>query len=311
LLSPINFQVVLAAGVTGVLLGLVLILWGRSLTGRRGHLLSLLILVLLLAATGGAVALGCAEEGWLPLALLAGLWGLSWLLRSPLPARVVHGGLAGLGNPSSQAVLLVLSGVGGLFLWSQQLDDRIPQFDDSGEDYATRTYPELRKLAQPALTDRGKSVWLFVPRDAEKHLIQPETEERTYRGSSLKVIRTALPAPESNCHGWVFTGGRYWVAGGQVDQILQDNGYQTVSAAAVGDLIVYRNAGNVVHTGIVRAITDDGLVLVESKWMKNGRFLHAPEDQPYSPEWQFYHSPRKGHLLSGLDRVDPAKFAAE
>ena len=75
-----------------------------------------------------------------------------------------------------------------------------------------------------------------------------------------------------------------------------------MSSAQAGDLIVYRSAETrkVLHTGLVSARSPQGMALVESKWGRMGRFLHLPEDQTYSCFWQFYRSPRKGHLLEGL-----------
>ena len=42
------------------------------------------------------------------------------------------------------------------------------------------------------------------------------------------MIARAKPDATHNCHGWLFTGGRYWVAGDQVEDILADNGYAQV-----------------------------------------------------------------------------------
>jgi hypothetical protein len=39
---------------------------------------------------------------------------------------------------------------------------------------------------------------------------------------------------------------------------------------------------------------------VESKWGAYGRFLHAPEAQPFATQYQYWRSPRRGHLLAGL-----------
>ena len=43
------------------------------------------------------------------------------------------------------------------------------------------------------------------------------------------VTRVAPVDPACNCHGWVFTGGRFWVSGEDVPRILEDNGYRRVS----------------------------------------------------------------------------------
>jgi hypothetical protein len=70
-----------------------------------------------------------------------------------------------------------------------------------------------------------------------------------------------------------------------------------------GDLIVYyedANLTSILHSGVVRATGRDGFVLIESKWGVAGRFLHAPEAQPYSQHFAYVRSSREGHLLSGL-----------
>ncbi|GIW90977.1 MAG: hypothetical protein KatS3mg109_1409 [Pirellulaceae bacterium] len=107
------------------------------------------------------------------------------------------------------------------------------------------------------------------------------------------VIRREKPTPRYNCHGWVFTGGRYVVKSEDVETILHDNGYSEVEQPQVGDLVVYRDEqGRIIHTGVVRGILDDGTPLLESKWGFAGRFLHRPEEQVYSTNYRFYRTSR-------------------
>jgi hypothetical protein len=121
----------------------------------------------------------------------------------------------------------------------------------------------------------------------------------SHKGSS--VVRTGPAAPETNCHGWVFTEGRYLIDGEVIDDILNDNGYVPVSTPKAGDLIVYRGPdGMVAHTGLVRVVSSSDPILVESQWGSQGRFRHSPEDQPYWESWGFYHSERQGHRLTGI-----------
>jgi len=60
----------------------------------------------------------------------------------------------------------------------------------------------------------------------------------------------------------------------------------------------------VIHTGLVRFVDDDGVILIESKWGPLGVYLHPPEAQPWGHDFTFYRSPRPGHLLrlTGEDR---------
>jgi cell wall-associated NlpC family hydrolase len=89
-----------------------------------------------------------------------------------------------------------------------------------------------------------------------------------------------------------------------VDTILADNGYLPVEHAQAGDLIICRTESGVPsHTGIVRFVGDDGMVLVESKWGPLGVFLHTPETQPYEQQFGFWRSPRSGHRLRILPEM--------
>jgi hypothetical protein len=146
-------------------------------------------------------------------------------------------------------------------------------------------------------TDPGRSIELTECSDDDFPVAQSQADEDLLgRNHPFTLIRTTPPDPASNCHGWVFTGGRYWVRDSAVDQILADNGYHEVTEPRAGDLIVYRGAsGEVAHTGVVRVAGD--LVLVEGKWGSMGCYLHAPDQYPYGYSWSFYRSPRRGHLL--------------
>lgn len=102
----------------------------------------------------------------------------------------------------------------------------------------------------------------------------------------------------SNCHGWVFTGGRYCVPGASVDAILSDNGYAREDVPRPGDLVVYRDDdGEPVHTGVVKAIGEGGFVLVESKWGQLDVFWHTVDTRAYGTRFDYWRSARDGHLL--------------
>lgn len=163
--------------------------------------------------------------------------------------------------------------------------------------------PALEPVVSAVVTDRGKSVEVKRPSDNQRTPLGSDSDEVRLRGYSLlmSVIRLAPADDTSNCHGWVFTQGQYWVGGLQVDPILNENGYFTVKTPKVGDLVIYRDGdGKVTHTALIRA-TPDGLpVLVESKWGCLGTFLHPVDKSPYGTAFDFYHSNRAGHLLAGL-----------
>jgi len=154
------------------------------------------------------------------------------------------------------------------------------------------------------VTDRGRKLKLYrlvISDEAEAAEQQWVAEGRL----QCRVIRTGEIDPASNCHGWVFTGGRYAVHPNDVETILQDNGYQPVESPGKGDLIVYRNeAGVVTHTGIVLEVVHEDLVLIESKWGPLGRFLHPPEYQPYGANYTYYRSDREGHQMPIVEATD-------
>lgn len=205
------------------------------------------------------------------------------------------------------SALLLVGPVVLAALWWYQLsarsDDRLSAAAPKA-DYRI----ELREMGTTiAVTDRGRRVRLgTLGRPvAEADLIGVENDHIREHDLSRKVLVRTKPDPTYNCHGWLFTGGRFWVAGDILDDILADNQYTQVSTPSVGDLAVYRGArGEVVHTGVVHST--DGFTLIESKWGPMGRFLHGPDDQPFGGVCVYYHSPRRGHLLNGLQNDRPA-----
>jgi hypothetical protein len=162
-----------------------------------------------------------------------------------------------------------------------------------------------------AMTDLGRVVRLDKI-DFEGDLTawaEIEDRELALARTGFKRIRTGPPDPASNCHGWVFADGRFWVSGDDVPHILADNGYAEVAFPEVGDVVCYQTAGSVGHTGVVHSTDADGQVLVESKWGRNSRFIHDLNDcAGVSVEYHFYRSARAdGHRLQSLGEIaDPA-----
>ena len=142
-----------------------------------------------------------------------------------------------------------------------------------------------------ALTDGGIVVPLGWPQDQTAEPGIPD-------GFEGQLIVAGRGDALSNCHGWVFTGGRYWIPIESVDTILNDNGYKLVPTPLADDLIVYRgDDGRPVHTGIVKAVGEDGFVLVESKWGKHDIFWHTRDKQAFGTRFEYWHADRDGHLL--------------
>jgi len=49
--------------------------------------------------------------------------------------------------------------------------------------------------------------------------------------------------------------------------------------------------------GLVQGLLAEGTVIVESKWGIDQRFLHLPDDQPYSTLYAYYRTERVNHLI--------------
>ncbi len=300
-----NLIAVCLLALFGTLFGLMGLLSRGPFGGRR----LLLVLALALAGLGGTAALTGQPDGlWLPPLLLACACGLFLALRSPGVARACAVALAVAGRPRLQWAALLIAGPALSLLWARRAEPDVSYWPAAEAGAPVHQLGEITPShAHDARTDAGRLVALY-----RSALPEDDGKLRALEGAVLRlcslterVIRRAPPGEASNCHGWVFTGGRYWVRGPDVELILKDNGYTPVARPRPGDLIVYHDATRVIHTGLVRTADADGLILIESKWGKGGRFLHAPEDQPYAGEMTYYRTNRPGHLLRGLP---PEKF---
>jgi len=148
-------------------------------------------------------------------------------------------------------------------------------------------------------TDLGTAIPLFhFDADDQKFKSFAQTFEGRFPNFSNTIISRQAADKEANCHGWVFTGGKFLVRGESVERILDDNGYRIVREPAAGDVIIYRSlAGNILHTALVQAVLNDGTVLAESKWGIDQRFIHLPEHQPYSNDFTYYRTHRRDHRI--------------
>jgi len=166
-----------------------------------------------------------------------------------------------------------------------------------------RTTPTLSRSETFFLrTDGGANVNVWEPVRKRSASEQAQVEERFFREvwNRDHVIRTAPPDDSVNCYGWVFTGGRFWIAEADVEKILDHNDYQDVNDPMPDDLVLYRKGGIVVHLAVVRYTAPGRSPIVEGKWGFNSVHLHAADMSPYGRELRFYRSPRAGHLLAGL-----------
>lgn len=152
-----------------------------------------------------------------------------------------------------------------------------------------------------AVTDRGRCIPLGKPIEVRSPETVRAAEERYLQSTHHidHVILRGFGDDRSNCHGWVFTAGRYLLSGQEVPKILEDNGYREVSDPRPNDLAVYFNSEyGVTHTAIVRYVSPGLPVLVEGKWGNLGIYLHPVDACPYGSNYKFYRTHRADHLLS-------------
>jgi hypothetical protein len=291
-----------ALGLGGVALGALSLRFRAFRLGRAAALLYAACCLALFGVAAYLAAQGMKPAVALAPAALAAAVAATWLSRW---GRLTAGLGAALRRPLLPALLLLVGSPLLAVHWAHQLEGEAA--GDSGQEIFERLAladpPKLTE-APPGLafTDLGSPVLLHqgLPRAPQEVMEQLERNHAEALRFGLRAIRTAEPDPAYNCHGWVFTGGKYWVKGREVDPILSQNHYAAVAAPEPGDVAVYRDAsGAAVHTALVRAVTE-GYALVESKWGSLGRFVHRVEDQHYSGTWTYYRSPRRGHLLCGL-----------
>lgn len=296
-----DFLAVCLFGAVAPLVGLVGLLFRWP---AKSHRRALGVAALALGGLGAAAAAGGHPRiAWLAPALLAGVCAASLALGSP---RLRRGGawlLGLLGRPRLPWAVLVAGGPALALGWLSWLDAQAPAWVP-GPDYASahRSVPLEAVRPSPAFTDAGRPLPLYRPaeeadpealRSADAYAIEAW-------GLGEHAIRTGPPSQDCNCHGWVFADGRYWVRGEDVPHILRDNGYRVVADPRPGDLIIYGEGGEgqaVSHSGIVRAAGPGGPVLVESKFGKAGRFIHAPDAVRYGASYTYYRSGREGHRL--------------
>ena len=199
-------------------------------------------------------------------------------------------------------------------LWEINVMATPPEMSVEGvKDYPTADLVELTDTW--AYTDRGHRIPLQrVRADMSDSVVISGDQGLPKEGSPLpyRAIRIVEPDTHSNCIGWVFGGAHGWILCRDVQPILNDNGYQAVTAAREGDAVIYFDSeGRIAHAGMVVAMLDDGRPLVESKWGYQGVFLHLPEGTPYGDAWTYYRSARQGHLLHMSHSEDSTSRSAE
>jgi len=268
-----------------------------------------LALALVLAALGAGAALAGLEASlWQPFVSAGGVCLVLAFLRSPAALSLGKGLFGLLRHPAAQSGILLLIGLGTVVAQSYAITQQRDQ-DIAESDVFIRPQDRVPDLSvSPVVTgytDEGSAVPVWVPNSDASMAHEPGREARFLQGSrlELKVIQTAPASNAYNCHGWIFAGGRFWVRGANVAQILKENGYRPAGEPRPGDVAVFRDAtGEVSHSALVRSAGPGGAVILESKWGQMGRYLHRATEHAYSSHHcTYYRSSREGHVLRGLE----------
>ena len=164
-----------------------------------------------------------------------------------------------------------------------------------------------------AVTDKGQIVPLYRLSASEEVFEEYlHSAEDKFRSFNHTGIHREDADRMSNCHGWVFTAGRFLLKGRDVDRILCDNNYFVVTAPKTDDVVIYRDdSGLILHTALVQGVLRDGTVITESKWGIDERFLHLPSDQPYSQTYAYYRTDRPNHLIKIRESDDINSFETD
>lgn len=262
------------------------------------------------------MVLGAAPGYWVPAFVLTAIYLLLIGLPSDPGQRVlcsIHHLLLQPRNRVASLLLACGSGVGVSLSIAMSSLSPPPPFEFPNDQLESDKVQLVEVSDMCAFTDAGHSITLKTSMAPNAGRLDPANLRAQYEvlaRNNLRdqVIHIPVGWQNSNCHGWVFTSGQYWVGGDQVDTILHDNQYRPVFTPRSGDLTVYRSEeGTVTHTGIVRYVSPDGAtILVESKWGNLGRFIHPHDTHCYGIDaCSFYRSERSGHRLHGLPSLSP------
>jgi hypothetical protein len=296
-----DLVVLFTAGLALILLAAVRII-GRRWPGPARLGASTAVVV---GAALGPVALEVPSASVWPVIVVVVVAAAICGLGSARLAGGVQAALAGVRRPGVQAGLMAVAGVviaaGAVVTMGMEEEASI---DRGMEQMLAVTYkpPIVQAPTDSATTDGGRSVFLGEAQEgrSQEKISAAEREVLATLGLRERIIRLAPASDVCNCHGWVFTGGRYWLGPEDVERILVDNGYQQVSDPRPGDLAIYRQSGTINHTALVRAGGGGSTVFVEGKWGWMGVFLHQIGDSCYGNNCTFYRGPRANHMLAGL-----------
>lgn len=284
-LDPI-FDVLLgfSLGLCALVVGAVSLLVWRVRPRTIGWILPLTLSVLLAGPALGLALSASTHFSSLAVGLLSGFFALLALARISIIASgfgVASGFLRQGWVPSTSLALLGL----GLISWQVfALERELVRELASGDTMLWHsTPPGFEPIPGKFVeTDKGRRLQLMRLDQVQE---ADDGEEVTYirsLGLDHQIIQTGSRDESYNCHGWVFADSKGWILGESVDSILEDNQYHTISKPQLGDVVLFRNSvRKVTHSSIVRAVLDDGTILIESKWGFLGRYIHTLEQHAY------------------------------
>jgi len=298
-----RFFALAAIGLGLFLAGGLNLAFGRG--GRRVWLRAVLTLVVCGAVVAGLSALSRPELAVRNGGVLLGVLGVAALMGSEWFSRRLSAFFASFRGRTVRWGLVTLGGLGVVLAGGIAFDLHDQAVSDEMEkdlDLVVGRPPMKPSEIARATTDRGTQIVLKEPLTMREASAVAGSEERALQNAPFRdqLIHRAGPDEVSNCHGWVFTGGKFFLAPDDVEAILKENGYQEVHVPQPGDVVVYRQGGAVAHTAIVRYVTEGQPVLVEGKWGVLGVYLHPADKSCYGTEYTFHRSARTGHLLVGL-----------
>jgi RHS repeat-associated protein len=142
-------------------------------------------------------------------------------------------------------------------------------------------FEETEKIIAAYPTPEGKYEWSNFQKG---YLL---AEDGTKIEASINLDKSK-PGFDTNCHGWTFTDGQYWINDDQVDAILKHDGYEKHEQPQAGDVVVYNQGReNIVHSAkIVHSIQGTPIIIINenagnSTAIKQSRI----ENGIYTPSW--------------------------
>jgi hypothetical protein len=160
---------------------------------------------------------------------------------------------------------------------------------------------KTNKGTEIATRESGRNVMVSTPRGgsalvaaADKTEAQADAELQAM-GLRSRVTKVRPPSNGYDCHGYTFAGGDTWIDDDQVPTILAENRYSVTNTPIVGDILIYRNGGQIKHSAVITEMQGGNITKVTSKWGQLGLYSHAPNDVPPGyGTWTVYHTSRPG-----------------